>query len=409
MQKTLISFKAKAYPMSSKLDTSIQPDAEDLSSSEQTKKPKKKNEFESETSADECDTDNEMTFIRNPNGRESKHYSVDFSAGNMSLLGALDVDESDSENENGLMDKLATAFGHLFNDDSSGDDDQSNDEDSSAPEQTEVDATDNEDNDKAVSFTDGDHKIKKDAEHKTVTLQVLNKNQHGFREKHSTTSAVLDCSFEILNALNENKCAVSYAFEISMNTTFMDISKAYDRVLHEVLLKKLEQLGSIPQGSVLGCLMFLAYINDLSRATAHKVVQFAEDATLIISGDYNDINTLRDEITSSINKIAKHLREIGLELNLEKKILQFRPHQRLVLPLNVTFEHNEIEVVDTFVTLGITMDSTLSWKPHVSTVVSKLSSFTYALYELRKCTNAQCALTAYHAHAAAWIRYGIVF
>ncbi|RVE50817.1 hypothetical protein evm_004566 [Chilo suppressalis] len=168
---TATIFQAKAYPMSSKLDTSIQPDAEDLSSSEQTKKPKKKNEFESETSADECDTDNEMTFIRNPNGRESKHYSVDFSAGNMSLLGALDVDESDSENENGLMDKLATAFGHLFNDDSSGDEDQSNDEDSSAPEQTEVDATDNEDNDKAVSFTDGDHKIKKDAEHKTVTLQ----------------------------------------------------------------------------------------------------------------------------------------------------------------------------------------------------------------------------------------------
>ncbi|RVE46275.1 hypothetical protein evm_009099 [Chilo suppressalis] len=273
--------------------------------------------------------------------------------------------------------------------------------------------------------------------------KVLNKNQHGFREKHSTTSAVLDCSFEILNALNENKCAV---------VVFMDVSKAYDRVLHEVLLKKLEQLGilgntvkwlasylkdrkqfvqiahsnkgilenvnseiytlsgSIPQGSVLGCLMFLAYINDLSRATPHKIVQFADDATLIISGDYNDINRLRDEITSSINKIAKHLWEIGLELNLEKtKIMQFRPHQRSVLPLNVTFEHNEIEVVDTFVTLGITMDSTLSWKPHVSTVVNKLSSFTYALYELRKCTNAQCALTAYHAHAAAWIRYGIIF
>jgi hypothetical protein len=101
--------------MSSRLDTTAEKDTEEeLSSSDHVKKPKKKNGFESETSADECDTDNEMTFIKNPNGRESKHYSVDFGVGNTSLLGALDADESDSENENGLMDKLATAISHLF-------------------------------------------------------------------------------------------------------------------------------------------------------------------------------------------------------------------------------------------------------------------------------------------------------
>lgn len=106
--------QAKAYPMSSRLDTTPQQEADDVSSSDHSKRPKRKNGFESETSADECDTDNEMTFIRNPNGRETKHYNVDFNTGNMSLLGALDADDSDSENENGLMDKLATAIGHLF-------------------------------------------------------------------------------------------------------------------------------------------------------------------------------------------------------------------------------------------------------------------------------------------------------
>lgn len=102
--------------MSSRLDTTSQYETEAESSiaSDQSKKPKKRNEFESETSADECDTDTEMTFIKNPNGRESKHYNVDFSAGHMSFLGLLDADESDSENESGLMDKLATAIGHLF-------------------------------------------------------------------------------------------------------------------------------------------------------------------------------------------------------------------------------------------------------------------------------------------------------
>ncbi|KAJ0183073.1 hypothetical protein K1T71_001049 [Dendrolimus kikuchii] len=165
-------YQAKAYPMSSRLDTSQSETEIDSSiTSDQVKRPKKRNEFESETSADECDTDNEMTFIKNPHGSESKHYNVDFSTGNMSLLGFLDMDESDSENENGLMDKLAIAIGHLFTDDSSAEE-MSNDDDSSAPEQSEQDATSDhdEDTDKAVTFVDGD-KAKKDNEHKTVTLQ----------------------------------------------------------------------------------------------------------------------------------------------------------------------------------------------------------------------------------------------
>ncbi|KAJ2950877.1 hypothetical protein O0L34_g5237 [Tuta absoluta] len=159
-------FQAKAYPMSSRLDTATH-EAESQPAPD-NKKKKKGNEFESETSADECDTDNEMVIIRNPNGRESK--TVELNAGGMAFLTALDGDDSDSENENGLMDKLATAIGHLFTDDSSAEE-LSNDEDSSAPEQSEVES-EREDNDKNVTFIDGlPSKAKKDGEPKTVTLQ----------------------------------------------------------------------------------------------------------------------------------------------------------------------------------------------------------------------------------------------
>ncbi|CAB3254271.1 unnamed protein product [Arctia plantaginis] len=172
-EMTATLFQSKAYPMSARLDSTIQHETEADSSiaSDQSRKSKKRNGYESETSADECDTDNEMTFIRNPNGRENKHYNVDFSAGHMSFLGLLEADESDSENESGLMDKLATAIGHLFTDDSSAEE-GSNDEDSSAPENSEVEiGSDHEDNEKAVTFTEGEAKSKKEAEHKTVTLQ----------------------------------------------------------------------------------------------------------------------------------------------------------------------------------------------------------------------------------------------
>ncbi|XP_049872672.1 intermembrane lipid transfer protein VPS13A-like isoform X2 [Pectinophora gossypiella] len=162
---TATLFQSKAYQMSSRLDTTTNETNQEPTAD--PKKTKKRNEFESETSAEEGDTDNEMTFIRNPNGRESKG---DISGG-MAFLTALDGDDSDSENENGLMDKLATAIGHLFTDDSSAEE-ISNDEDSSAPEQSEAEESEREDNDKIVTFIDGSpSKSKRDGEPKTVTLQ----------------------------------------------------------------------------------------------------------------------------------------------------------------------------------------------------------------------------------------------
>ncbi|XP_062531261.1 intermembrane lipid transfer protein VPS13A isoform X2 [Bombyx mori] len=163
-------FQSKAYPMSSRLEASETETECDSPFATKPQKTKKRSGFESETSADECDTDNEMTFIRNPQGRESKHYNVDFNAGNLSFLGVLDRDESDSDNEGGLMDKLTTAFGHLFTDDSSAEE-FSNEEDSSAHEQSEVEVSDHDDEDKPVTFIDGEVKVKKEAERKSVTLQ----------------------------------------------------------------------------------------------------------------------------------------------------------------------------------------------------------------------------------------------
>lgn len=85
----------------------------DSVAAELVKKPKKKNAFESETSADEADTDNEMVFIRNPNGKENKNYNMDYKAGNLAFIKKMDYEDSDSENEN-EKDKLTNAIGHLF-------------------------------------------------------------------------------------------------------------------------------------------------------------------------------------------------------------------------------------------------------------------------------------------------------
>ncbi|CAG5002581.1 unnamed protein product [Parnassius apollo] len=171
---TATVFQAKSYPMSSRLDTnSIQEvtESDQAATSQPLKKRKKRSEFESETSADEADTDNEMTFIRNPNGKENMTYSMGFNAGSLSFLKALDIEDSDSENEIAPKDRMSTAFGYLFTDDSS-EDELSND-DSSTPEQSEADViSEREENEeKLETYIDGEENIKREMEHKSVTLQ----------------------------------------------------------------------------------------------------------------------------------------------------------------------------------------------------------------------------------------------
>ncbi|CAG9562322.1 unnamed protein product [Danaus chrysippus] len=167
---TATVFQEKSYPISSRLESKQQEETVcDSVAAELVKKPKKKNAFESETSADEADTDNEMVFIRNPNGKENKNYNMDYKVGNLSFLKKMDYEDSDSDNEN-EKDKLTNAIGHLFTDSDSSMDEISNDEDSSAPEQSEAEASEREDAEEvAVSFVDGEDKKKGDS--KNVTLQ----------------------------------------------------------------------------------------------------------------------------------------------------------------------------------------------------------------------------------------------
>ncbi|XP_045499068.1 vacuolar protein sorting-associated protein 13A-like [Colias croceus] len=156
-------FQAKSYPMSARLSTNEQ--EESMSDHvPETKKSKKRKEFESETSADEADTDNEMTFLRNPNEKERK-YNMDFETTSMSFLRALDADDSNSDSDVEKRDKMSYAMGHLFIDSESSADEMSNDEDSSAPEQSDKEEVEEEET--PETFADADDK----KEEKSVTLQ----------------------------------------------------------------------------------------------------------------------------------------------------------------------------------------------------------------------------------------------
>ncbi|RVE50524.1 hypothetical protein evm_004853 [Chilo suppressalis] len=250
---------------------------------------------------------------------------------------------------------------------------------------------------------------------------------------------------EVYNRVNDSKYAIG---------VLLDMTKAYDKVNYNILLNKLYGIGirgkahewfksylknreqfveieyfdtstseiknirsdrkiinaSIPQGSVLGCLLFLIYINDLPATMAETLascVLFADDISLLTScQSYKNLNHQLNEI---FNKINDWMCDHNLEINLSKtKLMSFYPYQKAPININFNFNGTTLEVVDEFCLLGITIDKHLNWKPHIQKVRSKIASFSYAFYEIKRTTNMKTALAMYYAYAYSWLNYGVI-
>lgn len=265
--------------------------------------------------------------------------------------------------------------------------------------------------------------------------QLLYAYQSGFRPTFSCHTALTRLVESWLNNINKRYMS---------GIVFLDLSKAFDLINHDILLQKLsyyilnenvlqlirsfltnrtQQVISngilsepslikigVPQGSTLGPLLFSVFINDMPLAISSPKVEtdlFADDATLHTAD--KDITAISSELQRALYEVSEWCSVNDMVINPNKTesmvITTRQKHQLKPLLLNITVDGIPVQQVTKHRLLGVTVDNCLSWQNHIEVTCKILSRHLYVLSQLRHITDEYTRKIFYEAHIKSHIDY----
>ena len=273
------------------------------------------------------------------------------------------------------------------------------------------------DNFRPISILPSLSKILENAVHKQLYSylnqnNLLSERQSGFRPLHSTTTCLTEITDYLLDNMNSGQIT---------GTIFYDLRKAFDVILHKIILDKLFFYGmsnkvyewfksyligrqhcvsidnhcseyltvksGVPQGSILGPLIFFLYINDINNLTFHnnsKVSLYADDT--VIFNNSNVFSEVQQNLQNDFDLICKWFDINEMYIHPQKTmVMSFGSKRKLENNrLSIKLNGKNLQCVETMKYLGVILDSQLTWSEHIKYISTKISRSTGCIRRIKR-------------------------
>lgn len=262
-------------------------------------------------------------------------------------------------------------------------------------------------------------------------FHLISPKQFGFCKNKSTETALIQIKEKIIENIEQKLFTVGI---------FLDLRKAFDSVNHRILIEKLNAYGirghannliqsylsnrkqfvklgdyvselrtinkGVPQGSILGPLLFLFYINDIENIPfTQDILLYADDTNAFFSG--SELKEIEEAANNWLCNLSNWLISNDLQLNIKKtKYILFRARNTPIdYEINLTFHAESLQQTKTIKFLGVHFEEFLSWNVHVNHLKLKMSKVVGALWRVKNLIPTRYRLNTYYAIIQSHLTY----